>query len=158
MGGLRGSREDNQKSSAGPTITIVGAVVEREGKYLMVERLKRSRGYFEFPGGKLEEGESDQSALVRELKEELKVDATVRSSEPVAIGQDGPVELKCYLADISGDPQAPPDTLSFRWVSSGELKTLAVPPADQAVVQSILAKIREGNKRQGSGSGEAKFA
>jgi 8-oxo-dGTP pyrophosphatase MutT (NUDIX family) len=51
-------------------ITIVGAIVEREGKYLMVERLKRSRGYFEFPGGKLEEGESDQSALVRELKED----------------------------------------------------------------------------------------
>jgi len=140
-------------------ITIVGAIVEREGKYLMVERLKRSRGYFEFPGGKLEEGESDQSALVRELKEELKVDATVRGSEPVAIGQDGPVELKCYLADISGEPQAPPDTLSFRWVSSGELKTLAVPPADQAVVQSILdQQQREGVKRQGSGTGEAKFA
>jgi hypothetical protein len=83
----------------------------------------------------------------------------VRGSEPVAIGQDGPVELKCYLADISGEPQAPPDTLSFRWVSSGELKTLAVPPADQAVVQSILdQQQREGVKRQGSGTGEAKFA
>ena len=158
LGGLRGSSEDAQEESTpGPTITIVGAIVEREGKYLMVERLKRSRGYFEFPGGKVEDGESDQNALVRELKEELMVEATVRSNEPVAVGEDGPVELRCYLADISGDPQAPTDTLSFRWVSSTDLKTLAVPPADQAVVQSLLRE-QEGEKRQGSGTGAAKFA
>eukprot|EP00960_Hanusia_phi_P075717 768459-Hanusia_phi.AAC.5 len=58
-------------------VKIVGAIVERNGKFLMVERLRRSRGYFEFPGGKVEEGETDEHALVRELKEELSVEGKV---------------------------------------------------------------------------------
>jgi len=130
--GEGGIEENEQK------ITIVGAVVERQGKFLMVERLKRSRGYFEFPGGKVEEGETDQSALVRELREELQVEGNVISQDPVAVGQDGPVQLKCYRAEISGDPQVPRDTLSVRWVGLDELASLAVPPADQAVVRSLL--------------------
>jgi ADP-ribose pyrophosphatase YjhB (NUDIX family) len=53
----------------------------------------RSRGYFEFPGGKVEEGESDETALVRELREELQVEGQVMSQDPVAVGLDGPVEV-----------------------------------------------------------------
>ena len=94
-------------------IIVVGAVVKREGKFLMVERLKRSRGYFEFPGGKVEEGETEAAALARELKEELQVESTVTSNQPVAV-EDGPVRLKCYLAEINGEPMAPSDTLSVK--------------------------------------------
>ena len=119
-------------------IIVVGAVVKREGKFLMVERLKRSRGYFEFPGGKVEEGETEAAALARELKEELLVEGTVTSNQPVAVGEDGPVRLKCYLAEINGEPMAPSDTLSVKWVGQDELRTLAVPPADQAVVRTLL--------------------
>ena len=119
-------------------IIVVGAVVKREGKFLMVERLKRSRGYFEFPGGKVEEGETEAAALARELKEELQVESTVTSNQPVAVGEDGPVRLKCYLAEINGEPMAPSDTLSVKWVGQDELRTLAVPPADQAVVRTLL--------------------
>lgn len=139
LGGLRATAEgEGGMEETEQKITIVGAVVERQGKFLMVERLKRSRGYFEFPGGKVEEGETDQSALVRELREELQVEGNVISQDPVAVGRDGPVQLKCYRAEISGDPQVPRDTLSVRWVGLDELASLAVPPADQAVVRSLL--------------------
>jgi len=140
MGVLRAAAEGGGgvKDEDEPKITIVGALVERHGKYLMVERLKRSRGYFEFPGGKVEEGETDASALVRELREELQVEGNIIGLEPVAVGQDGPVQLKCYRAEFSGEPQVPRDTLSFRWVGLEELKSLAVPPADQAVVRSLF--------------------
>mmetsp|Transcript_24290 Transcript_24290/g.57707 ORF Transcript_24290/g.57707 Transcript_24290/m.57707 type:complete len:215 (-) Transcript_24290:48-692(-) len=131
-----GSSDFEGSFSAGK-VRIVGAVVERDGKFLMVERLKRSRGFFEFPGGKVEEGESDADALVRELKEELDVEGQVVSTGALSEGEDGPVQLVCYRAEIRGDPRPTPE-LSIRWVERGALSGLAVPPADAAIIAALL--------------------
>mmetsp|Transcript_41725 Transcript_41725/g.83876 ORF Transcript_41725/g.83876 Transcript_41725/m.83876 type:complete len:218 (+) Transcript_41725:310-963(+) len=128
-------------AKAAGKVRIVGAVVEQDGKYLMVERLKRSRGFFEFPGGKVEDGESDMDALVRELKEELNVEGSVLSTETVSVGEDGPVQLVCYRAEISGNPSPTEQgQLTVRWVERSEMRSLAVPPADQAIIDALLAE------------------
>ena len=60
-------------------IDVVAAIIERNGKILLAQRdaHRDQAGLWEFPGGKVEDGESQPQALIRELAEELKIDATV---------------------------------------------------------------------------------
>src|SRR5215831_15636142 len=60
-------------------VDVVAAVIERDGRYLITRRLERTHlaGLWEFPGGKIGSAEAPETALRRELKEELGVDATV---------------------------------------------------------------------------------
>mmetsp|Transcript_46862 Transcript_46862/g.114153 ORF Transcript_46862/g.114153 Transcript_46862/m.114153 type:complete len:111 (-) Transcript_46862:112-444(-) len=106
----------------------------------MVERKRRSRGFWKFPGGKVEEGETDEEALLRELREELRVKGKVVIGERVAAGQDGPVQVTSYHVDIEDESVDPgDDSLSVRWVDrQEELWKLAVPPADSATVNQLL--------------------
>ena len=61
-----------------PTLNVVAGIIWKDGLYLAVERPEGSRmaGWWEFPGGKIEQGESRDDALVRELQEELGITAT----------------------------------------------------------------------------------
>ena len=60
-------------------IVVLGAIIEKEGKILLARRAqgRNSAGKWEFPGGKLEKGETEQECLMRELKEEMNVEAEV---------------------------------------------------------------------------------
>ena len=94
----------------------------------------RYAGFWEFPGGKVEQGESDQAALQRELEEELEVRAKVH--QLIAIGRDGPVELYCYAVSFEGVPR-PVEHLAVRWVPLEELSGLATPPADGPAIDAL---------------------
>jgi 8-oxo-dGTP diphosphatase len=95
--------------SSQPTM-VVAAIVEREGKVLICQRRRRDSHplRWEFPGGKVEAGESEQSALAREINEELGISARIgpliaRVSYTYA-GRD-PVELAFFsVKDFEGEP------------------------------------------------------
>ncbi len=103
-------------------VIVVGAAVLRDGRVLACRRTGPPdlAGCWEFPGGKVESGESDRQALVRELAEELQVRTVVgeRLGPDVPIGDTA--VLRVHLATIDGDPQLL-DHDAHRWLSADEL-------------------------------------
>jgi mutator protein MutT len=117
-------------------VRVVGAVVLRGQTVLMARRPpgRRHAGLWEFPGGKVEPGEDDPSALARELLEEMGVAAII--GDLVAEGADERVILACYRVELLGEPIALfHDRLA--WIPLAELRALPTPPADQATIAAI---------------------
>lgn len=130
--------------AAGPTeprrVVVVAAVVERSDKLLVTERLPGTHlaGHWEFPGGKMEEGEDHRRCLEREMREELGVGVKV-GAELHTTGFDYPertVELHFYRCTIVGEP-TPILGQRLRWVSRAELGTLRFPPADRELIKLL---------------------
>lgn len=121
---------------------IVGAaVVERDGCYLVTERQKGTHleGYWEFPGGKCEPGESVEACLRRELVEELGTDADVRH-EILTVVHTYPertIELHFLACRLLAEPQ-PRLGQQMRWVPRAELAMLRFPPADDELIALLL--------------------
>jgi 8-oxo-dGTP diphosphatase len=127
---------------SGPLV-IVGAAIVADGRVLGCERADppETAGKWEFPGGKVEPGENDLDALVRECEEELGVTIAVGDRE----GGDVPLAhgwavLRVWLATLTkGDPQ-PLEHRSLRWLRVDELDSVPWLPADAPIVAE-LAKI-----------------
>ena len=118
-------------------IVVVGAVAVVGERVLMARRGPGSyEGLWEFPGGKVEPSEDERQALARELAEELGVEAAVGAY--LATGDDGRVELRCYLVRLQGVPQALEHS-ELAWIPLSELENLPVPPADLAAVHALLS-------------------
>ncbi len=88
---------------------VVAAVIERDGLVLICQRKKgRHAMKWEFPGGKIERGESPEAALKRELREELRIDATIGEElhrQTVRYGSGPVIHLLFYrVTDFAGDP------------------------------------------------------
>lgn len=124
-------------------IRVVAAVVEREGLYLITQRRAEAvlGGLWEFPGGKVEEGESDEQALARELTERLGVAAEIgaRLSERTTVYPDYEVTLALYAATISPDQEPSRARIQdYRWIRSSEFDQYPFPAADQATMDTLL--------------------
>jgi 8-oxo-dGTP diphosphatase len=120
----------------------VAAVIEDGGRYLVTQRRPTAvlPLLWEFPGGKVEDGESDIEALSREVLHrvgvELKVGAQI-SAESHAY-EHYTVELHLYEARIArGEPRAV-NVHQFRWVESDEFDQLPFTPADEASMNKLL--------------------
>ncbi len=124
-------------------VRVVAAVIERDGNYLITQRRPSAvlGGLWEFPGGKVETNESDEQALVRELRERVGVDVTIKGR--VAQRQhtyDGySVELSLYQATITpGQEPHAAKVADFRWVASSDFEKYPFPAADQATMDLLL--------------------
>jgi len=122
-------------------IQVAAAVIERRGRYLIARRRAdvHLSGYWEFPGGKREAGETFEACVRREVLEELGVEITVR--RPLIVTRheypEKIVELHFFTCSLShGDPQAL-DCLDVRWVKSEELAEYSFPPADAPVIAQL---------------------
>jgi 8-oxo-dGTP diphosphatase len=125
------------------TIRIVAAVIERDGKYLITQRRSTAvlPGLWEFPGGRVEAGESDETALRREVGERIGVDVVVKAAIASRHHQyEGySVDLNLYQAELT--PTQHPQALrvaDFRWVASTEFDKYPFPAADQATTDLLL--------------------
>ncbi|MCC7385996.1 MAG: (deoxy)nucleoside triphosphate pyrophosphohydrolase [Deltaproteobacteria bacterium] len=125
-------------------IRVVAAQIERDGKYLITQRKPSSSLplLWEFPGGRVEEGEADEDALRRELREEMEIDVEV--GEPsVAVTHEYSayvIDFRVYRCRI-GTPDEKIKKLGihdFRWVRPAELDDYEFPGADQATVDALL--------------------
>lgn len=123
-------------------INVVGAVIVRDGKILAAQRGEGTTlaGMWEFPGGKIESGETPKEALQRELVEELLCEAEIGDHvETVAHEYDfGIVNLACYYATlIKGEPQLT-EHAEIRWIAPADLSSVEWAPADIPAVKQIM--------------------
>ena len=122
------------------TIVVTAAVIERDGTLLLTRRQAgvHLEGYWEFPGGKCDAGETLAACLARELREELDVEARV-GDEVFTTTHAYPervVELHFFRCEIVGEPR-PQLGQEMRWVRRGELQALEFPPADAELIEVL---------------------
>ena len=122
------------------TIVVTAAVIERDGRFLVTRRQQgvHLEGLWEFPGGKCEAGEALDACLVRELREELDVGASV-GRELFTITHDYPdrrVELHFLACALTGEPR-PLLGQEMRWVAREDLAALEFPPADAELIRLL---------------------
>ena len=130
------------------TIRVVAAVVEREGRYLITQRRDQAvlANLWEFPGGKVEAGESDEEALQRELRERLDAEGQIgkKLGEKVHEYDGYRVALVLYEARLSEDkPLVAKRVKDFRWVASSEFDQYPFPDADQQTMDQLLGFSRQ---------------
>ncbi|WP_422771713.1 (deoxy)nucleoside triphosphate pyrophosphohydrolase [Plantactinospora sp. WMMC1484] len=119
---------------------MVGAAIVAAGRVLACARSHppEAAGRWEFPGGKVESGESEVAALVRECAEELgvRVEIGERIGRDVPMGHGSSV-LRVYLARlVAGEPQ-PLEHAELRWLSPEELDSVPWLPADEPIVAAL---------------------
>lgn len=127
------------------TIRVVGAVIERGGRYLITQRRPNAvlPLLWEFPGGRVEEGETDAEALTREIEERLAVAVEVR--QPWICFRTHPyehytVDLYLYECDLLDDRLEPRAVNDFRWVTSEEFDDYPFTPVDEASMNKLLGE------------------
>ncbi|WP_434809805.1 (deoxy)nucleoside triphosphate pyrophosphohydrolase [Microbacterium sp. bgisy189] len=123
-----------------PLIPVVGAVIERDGLVLCARRGGGPlAGWWEFPGGKVEPGEADAEALIREISEELACRIAV-GEQVTGAKHDAPhvsIELTTYRCRlIAGEPIASEHS-ELVWLPVARLRELAWAPADLPTVQVL---------------------
>jgi len=121
-------------------IIVTAAVIERDGCFLVTRRQKgvHLEGYWEFPGGKCDAGESLAACLARELREELDVDARVGVEvfTTTHIYPERRVELHFLQCELQGEPR-PLIGQEMRWVPRAELGSFEFPPADAKLIEIL---------------------
>jgi 8-oxo-dGTP diphosphatase len=126
---------------------IVGAAILADGLVLACERATppESAGRWEFPGGKVEPGESDHDALVRECAEELgvlvEIGDRVGADVPLAHGR---AVLRVWLARLTDGEPVALEHASLRWLRFDELDSVAWLPADAPIVAELAVRMAAG--------------
>jgi mutator protein MutT len=122
-------------------IVVVAAVVERDRKFLVTRRLKGTHlaGYWEFPGGKVHQGETHEDALRRDILEELNSEiSTLRSIFHTAhTYPERTVELYFFRGDLAGEPH-PMLGQELRWITREDFHALDFPPADAELIDGLI--------------------
>ena len=122
-----------------PPLVVVAAVVERDGKIMLCQRGPDVHNglKWEFPGGKIEPGETPEAALARELREELAVDATVGRIRDAVLHRypDRDVLLLFYACAIPSGEPVPVDCNAVAWAAPEALSDYDLAAADRAFVE-----------------------
>ncbi|EXJ23138.1 Mutator mutT protein (7,8-dihydro-8-oxoguanine-triphosphatase) [Alkalibacterium sp. AK22] len=126
-------------------IHVVGAIIIENGKILCAQRgsEKSLPDLWEFPGGKIEEGESSQEALLREIKEELLIEVEAESEyfDLTSYRYDfGTVHLTTYLCILKKGRPRLTEHKQVKWLKPDELHTLTWAPADVPAVDKLRNK------------------
>lgn len=125
------------------TIRVV-AVIKNENKIFATARgYGEFKGQWEFPGGKIEAGETPQEALVREIKEEL--ETTIQVGDLIdTIEYDYPtfhLSMDCYWCDVVEGEVKLLEAESARWLSKEELYDVKWLPADILLIEKIMKNL-----------------
>ncbi len=128
-------------------VKVTAAIIRKKGLILIAQRKHSSwleSDKWEFPGGKIEPGETPEECLVREIQEELGIRIAldqvfmVHPYTYMKEGRPSPIELHVFLAQwVSGEPQCL-DCQDFRWVRPSELRSYPFVAGDLAVVEAFL--------------------
>jgi mutator protein MutT len=122
-------------------IEVAAGLIHREGRYLIARRKPgvHLAGFWEFPGGKREPGETLEECLQRELFEELgiRIDAPVPFQIIRHDYSETTVELHFFRCAIEQGQATPLDSTEIRWVPPEELTNFKFPPADHAIIDAL---------------------
>jgi len=137
--------EPNVKIDAGlPTVLVAAiALIDSDGRVLIADRPagKSMAGLWEFPGGKVEEGELPEAALIRECKEELNIDITAACLAPFAFASHSYEKfhllMPLYLCRKWDGLVVGQEGQQTKWVKIRDLGDYAMPPADAPLVAML---------------------
>ncbi len=131
---------------AGRHVQVVGAMIEKEGgRYLITQRPRTASLplLWEFPGGRVQEGETDEQALARELKEEMAIEVDV-GEQAIHLHHEYPqydIDFRVYRCRL----KSPETAISHlrvndhRWVTLAEMGDYRFPDADARTLEKLLA-------------------
>ena len=124
-------------------IEVVAAMMARDGAVLATQRgYGKWKGYWEFPGGKIEAGESKEEALKRELREEMDAEIEgLRLFETVEYDYpDFHLTMHCFLCYLKGENFTLKEHLSARWLRPEAFEEVLWLPADKELLQHLEDK------------------
>jgi 8-oxo-dGTP diphosphatase len=127
-------------------IRVVAAVLVREGCVLAARRGpgRKQAGLWELPGGKVEPGETDQQALVRELDEELGIRASATSAIAENLHHYDHVSVRLIAVPATMRPDEEPEARdhdALRWLPADQLHTVTWAPADIPLLVAVRATL-----------------
>jgi 8-oxo-dGTP diphosphatase len=129
-------------------LVVAAALIDADGRVLLTQRPegKQLAGLWEFPGGKLDSGERPETALIRELKEELSIDVTESCLAPLTFAshryEDFHLLMPLYVLRRWKGTVQPLENQQIKWVRASDLRNYPMPPADIPlipVLQDLLA-------------------
>lgn len=126
-----------------PHYHVTAGLIRNNGKVLISQRPleKMFGGLWEFPGGKLQDGETLEQCLVREIKEELNIEIRILEKLVSIIHCDDHLQitLHVFLCDFLGGELECREAHDFKWVDFSELNDYELTRPDQAVVKKLRA-------------------
>jgi 8-oxo-dGTP diphosphatase len=124
-------------------LVVAAALIGADRRVLLQQRAphRSMPGLWEFPGGKVEQGETPEQALVREIEEELGVRISVESLTPLSFASDALGDKRLVLLlygarQWDGEPKAL-DASAICWATVDEMRSLPMPPADVPLVKAL---------------------
>ena len=126
-------------------MVVAAALVDEQGRVFVQQRPsgKAFAGLWEFPGGKVEEGETPEHALIRELSEELLIKTETACLAPATFSTgsvgEGSLLLLLYVCRKWSGVIRPQEAVGTRWVFPHELFALDMPPADLPLIAMLDA-------------------
>ena len=121
-------------------INVVCAVIVNKGRIFACQRgYGEWKDWWEFPGGKIESGESPEEALLREIREELSIDIAI-DRHLTTVDYDYPdfhLTMHCYFCKVKSGTFTLLEHEAAKWLTHDELSTVKWLPADEEVVKII---------------------
>ena len=123
-------------------IKVVAAILQKEDK-ILIARKKQGKplaGYFEFPGGKIEEGETPEESLIRELMEEMNIKIAVKEYIGESVydyGNNKVISLLGYTAEIIDGEIKLSDHDRYEWVTLEQINNYKIAPADIPLIYKL---------------------
>ena len=128
------------------TIEVVAAIIIRDNQVFATQRgYGEWKGWWEFPGGKMEAGESPQEALRREIREELEADITIGQLIET-VEWDYPkfhLTMHCFVCTLLSEDMHLNEHDAAAWLTKETLHTVKWLPADEGLIQKIAAILEE---------------
>ena len=130
------------------TIHVAAAVIVDGDRVFATQRGYGDwKDYWEFPGGKIEPGETPEEALRREIREELDTEISV-GEKITTIEYDYPefhLSMECFLAQVTEGGLVLKEHEAARWLKKNELDSVKWLPADQTILELLRQQVFEGN-------------
>ena len=130
--------------AASPVLLVVAvALVDVDGRVLIAQRPKGKAmaGLWEFPGGKVDEGETPEAALIRELQEEIGIDVTENCLAPFTFAshtyEKFHLLMPLYVCRVWEGSVTPQEGQVLKWVRPLDLRDYPMPPADVPLVAML---------------------
>jgi 8-oxo-dGTP diphosphatase len=139
--------KNNENTAHAPVIKVACAIIERDGAILVAQRSESMSMplKWEFPGGKLEQGEDSAACLARELREELGVAVAIRYALPPVVHDYGAwvIELFPFVCELTAGKITLHEHKAIIWQEPLELFDLDWPAADLPVIAEYLRYLNQ---------------